>query len=131
MLPPTLRDRLAPAVLGVVVLVSGLVVHASDAVPFGDKAGDLLYAALVALGVWFLVPWVRPWLLAAVAGGWCLAVELLQLTRLPDAAAEVTPLSRLVLGSGFDPLDLVAYAVGVALVVVLVVVARRLTAGPA
>ena len=131
MLPPAVRDSVVPAVLGVVVLVCGLAVHASDAVPFGDKAGDLLYAALVALGVWFLVPSVRPWLLAVVAGGWCLAVELLQLTGLPDAAAEVTPLSRLVLGSGFDPLDLVAYAVGVGLVVALAVVVRRLTAAPA
>ncbi len=125
MLPPAVRDRAVPAIASVMVLVAGLAVHASDAVPFADKLGDLLYAGLATLGVWVLVPSIRSWQLAVVAGGWCLLVELLQLTGVPDAAADLTPLSRLVLGSGFDPLDLVAYAVGVALVVVVRSAARR------
>ncbi len=106
-------------------LVTGLAVHASDAVPFSDKLGDLLYAALMTFGVWFLAPRISSVLLAAVAGAWCLGVELLQLTGLPDAAADAVPLSRLVLGSGFDPLDLVAYVVGVVLALTVRQVAMR------
>ena len=54
-----------------------------------------------------------------------MAVELLQLTDVPRAAADRVPLARLVLGSGFDGWDLVAYAVGVLLALGGVVVTRR------
>ncbi len=90
-----------------------------------DKLGDLLYAALATFGVWLLAPRVPAVVLGGVAAAWCLAVELLQLTGLPAAAAEVTPLARLVLGSGFDAWDLPAYAVGVVAALVVVRLSRR------
>ncbi len=105
-------SRTVPLVSAALVLVLGLAVHASS-LPGADKLGDALYAALVVVGVWVLVP-TAPLRVLAVAGlGWCWAVELLQLTPVPAAAAAAFPPARLVLGAGFDPLDLVAYAAGV------------------
>ncbi|GAB4070639.1 hypothetical protein GCM10028777_36490 [Angustibacter speluncae] len=119
-----MRDRVVPALACVVTLVAGLAVAASD-LPVADKPGDLLYAALVTLGVWFLAPRAPLAVLAGVAGTWCLAVELLQLTDVPRLAADRVPLARFVLGSGFDAWDLVAYAGGVLLALGVVAVTRR------
>jgi hypothetical protein len=90
-----------------------------------DKLGDLLYAALVTFGVWLLAPRAPGVVVGGVAAAFCLAVELLQLTGLPAAAAGVTPLARLVLGSGFDAWDLPAYALGVLVALVVVRISRR------
>jgi hypothetical protein len=67
--------------------------------------------------VWWIgvvAPSARSLVRAAVAYGVCVAVELSQLYHSPaiDAVRE-TPLGGLVLGSGFDPRDLAAYALGV------------------
>jgi hypothetical protein len=52
---------------------------------------------------------------AAAAYGLCVAVELSQLYRAPWIdAIRATRAGGLVLGSGFDPRDLLAYLVGVA-----------------
>jgi hypothetical protein len=118
------RRRLVPALACVLTLVAGLAVAGSDLV-VADKLGDLLYAVLVAFGVWLLAPRARAVVIGGAAGAWCLAVELLQLTEVPAAAAEVTPLARLVLGSGFDAWDLPAYAVGVLVALVVVRLSRR------
>lgn len=48
---------------------------------------------------------------AAVAGGWCIVVELLQLSDLPARAATVFPPAVLVLGTVFDARDLLVYVV--------------------
>jgi Protein of unknown function (DUF2809) len=57
---------------------------------------------------------------ACVALGLCFAVEASQLLHAPWLdAVRATPLGHLVLGSGFDPRDLAAYAAGVLLGVVL------------
>jgi hypothetical protein len=119
------RRRLVPALACVLTLVAGLTVAGSDLV-VADKLGDLLYAVLAAFGVWLLAPRARAVVvIGGAAGAWCLAVELLQLTEVPAAAAEVTPLARLVLGSGFDAWDLPAYAVGVLVALVVVRLSRR------
>lgn len=106
------------------MLVAGLAVAGSDLV-VADKPGDLLYAALATFGVWLLAPHAPAVVLGGVAAVWCLAVELLQLTGLPAAAAGLTPLARLVLGSGFDAWDLPAYAVGVLVALGVVRLSRR------
>lgn len=60
------------------------------------------------------LPLVRRMVRAFLAIGICVAVELSQLYHVPwlDAIRATTP-GHLVLGSGFDARDLVAYAVGV------------------
>ncbi len=119
-----MRARVVPTLACLVTLVAGLAVHAGPSNAFSDKAGDVLYAALATLGVWWLAPPAPRRLLGAVAFAWCLCVELLQLTGIPRAAADVLPASRLVLGTGFDALDLPAYAVGVVLALAVVTAVR-------
>lgn len=86
-----------------------------------DHAGDVLWATAVLLGLALLWPrWPVPGL-AAVAGLIALAVELQQLYQpqwLVDFRARRLP--GLVLGRGFLWADLVAYALGVGLGVVIV-----------
>ncbi len=98
---------------------------AGSDVVVADKLGDLLYAALATFGVWLLTPRAPAGVVGGVAAAWCLAVELLQLTGIPAAAAVVTPLARLVLGSGFDVWDLPAYALGVLVALGVVLLSRR------
>lgn len=77
-----------------------------------DLAGGILYAVLIYLLVAFLAPRARPSVVAVIAAAWCLMVELLQLTDIPRHAAATFAPARLVLGTSFAALDLVAYAAG-------------------
>ena len=90
------------------------------------NAGDALYATMTYWGLALLAPRARPRSLAATATGWCFAVELAQLYHAPAIdTVRATRLGALVLGSGFRPLDLVCYVVGVGLAVALESAARR------
>ena len=120
-----LRSRVVPLVVTMVTLAAGLAVRADPSPPAADKVGDVLYAALVVVLLWLLRPDAGARTLAAVGLLWCWAVEFLQLTAVPDAVARRHPLSRLVLGSGFDPLDLLAYAAGIAAATLVVLLGRR------
>lgn len=118
------RAVLAVAAAG--TAAAGLAVHvALPASPATDGLGDVLYAVLVFLLVAFAAPRARVVAVSAVALAWCVAVELLQLTGLPGAWGSVVPPLRLVLGSGFAALDLLWYAVGVALAAGADAVLRR------
>lgn len=78
-----------------------------------DLSGGVLYASLIYVLVAFLVPTGTRITVGFWALGWCVAVELLQLTTLPSTAAHLFPPARLVLGTGFAATDLVAYFFGV------------------
>lgn len=108
------RGRLAVA--AACILVAGLAVHAFADGPVGGFAGDALYAALVAVIVAFAVPRAARWVAPVVALAFCWAIEVLQLTPLPRAIEVAVPGSYFVFGSTFQWIDLVAYAVGVAVV---------------
>ncbi|MER5353531.1 DUF2809 domain-containing protein [Kitasatospora sp. NPDC002551] len=103
------------------VAVAGLTVAAGlgvRAVAGGDAAkyaGDALYTVLLYTLVVLLAPRLRPWPAAAWAAGLSWAVELFQLTGVPDGLARRSTLARLVLGSTFNPPDLLWYLVGAAL----------------
>lgn len=73
-----------------------------------DVLRDALYTALVYLLVLLAVPTARPAVAAGTALGFSWAVELFQLTGVPEA----NPALRLVLGSTFNAPDLLWYAVG-------------------
>ncbi|MBF0814999.1 DUF2809 domain-containing protein [Microbacterium paludicola] len=107
--------RVAVAVAGALVVAAGLAVHAFAPDGFAsDAAGDALYAALIYLLGVFILPRAASWIVAAAAFGWCAAVELFQLTGLPEVwGAAFTPL-MLVFGTVFAPQDLLLYAAGVA-----------------
>lgn len=113
------RSRAACASAVLVVIAAGL---ASRRYPFllpaflGKYPGDALWALMVYCGLAFLFPAARASRLAAGALAFSCAVEVSQLYRAPwlDAIRSTTA-GHLVLGSAFSWLDLVAYAAGVAL----------------
>lgn len=120
------RRRIAAAVGAGAAVAAGLLVHVvlpdSHAT---DIAGDALYAAAVYLGLVLVAPRLHPVAVGALAAGWCVAVELFQLTGLPEQwGARFAPVT-LVLGTVFDPRDLVVYTVVVAVVLLVDLVLRR------
>ena len=99
--------RLILALAGIVVVVAGLSVHAF--------APDGFVSA----------PRWASWATGSVALAWCVAVELFQLTGLPEQwGAAFRPL-MLVFGTVFSPSDLLFYALGVAVAVVVDAAVRR------
>jgi len=103
--------------LGVVVMLVGLIVHFQGArlsANARDIIGDALWATLIASFVSVILPWRRPWQRYFTALIIFYAVELSQLSQLSALQyVRSTLLGRLVLGSGFDPRDLAAYALGI------------------
>lgn len=111
-------------ILAVVAL--GLVVRFVVAGPVGDFLGGVLYTVLIAVLVFPLVTALvrlrmpvspsalrnRHWIAAGVALAVSVAVELLQLSSIPAQLSHAFPPARLVLGTSFAPLDLVAYGAG-------------------
>lgn len=107
------RRRLALAAAAFLILVTGLVVTYATVGFVGDLVGDALYAVLIFLLVSFILVRMNSWRVAVIAILICAGIELFQLTGLPVEIATVFPPARFVLGTAFDPLDLVAYIVGV------------------
>lgn len=106
------RRRVRTALLVGVVVAVGLASHTwLPESAAADIVGDALYAALVYLLVRFIAPRALPWVIGAVAAAWCAAVELLQLTGLPDRWGAVFPPAALVFGTVFDARDLVIYVI--------------------
>jgi len=96
-------------------ITAGLTTHFLGSGPLADLAGDALYAVLVYLVIAFVFPRASMLRVGLSALSICALIELFQLTGLPAVWAEGFWPIRLVLGAGFDALDLVAYAVGVVL----------------
>lgn len=120
---PELRVRASYAVLAIATIVAGLGVHLGGApMPPAtrDVIGDALWAAMLTWWVSALVPRMALGARAALALGACCAVEVSQLYHTPALdAVRGTRLGHLVLGSGFDPRDFAAYALGVLAAAVL------------
>ncbi|NUP09751.1 MAG: DUF2809 domain-containing protein [Polyangiaceae bacterium] len=85
-----------------------------------DVMGDALWAMMIAWWVAALGPQLPPVTRSLAAVAICFAVELSQLVHTPglDAVRRSAP-GHWVLGSGFDPRDLAAYALGVAVAAVV------------
>lgn len=131
-----IHRRITFLTLACATIVVGLAVHLRGAA-FGptarDVLGDALWAMLIAWWIGVLAPRGRLVVRSAVAYAICACVELSQLYHTATLdAVRATTMGHLVLGSGFDPRDLVAYAAGVALAAVLegTVVALRMRALP-
>ena len=114
-----MRTRLVGAVLTVGSLALALGIRfARGSIldsdnPLNQVSGTILYASAVYGGALFLLPRARPLVLAALATGFCWAVEFFQLTGLPADWSAHSTLARLVLGAHFDPADLGWYLAGV------------------
>ena len=114
--PAEPRRRVALLGLAAAVIALGLLVHYLLAGDSASFAADALYAVLIALIVMVIAPRTRPTLVAGIAFVVCALIELAQLTGGPATLARAFPPAALVFGSGFAWGDLVAYTVGVLLV---------------
>jgi hypothetical protein len=115
------RTRYVALVAGTIVLGLGVHLRGSALSPVvRDVLGDALWAAMVAWGIAAVAPALRlPWR-AALALAFCFVIEFSQLVHFPSLdALRRTTAGHLVLGSGFDPRDLAAYAAGVLAAVLL------------
>jgi len=125
-----LRERTRYVVFAVGTIALGLAVHwrGSALSPvMRDVLGDALWAAMVAWIIAAIAPDLRVSWRAAAALAFCSVVELTQLWHWPALdALRRTSVGQLVLGSGFDARDLLAYAGGI-LATVLV---ERIIAAP-
>lgn len=114
---PELRARGQYLTLAIVTIALGLAVHlygSALGAAGQDFVGDTLWASMIVWWLGVLAPAVRLPVRGIVALAICFAVETSQLyhTTTLDAIRGTT-VGHLVLGSGFDPRDLVAYTVGV------------------
>ncbi len=83
---------------------------------FGSHTGDALWALMVFLGVAFLYPKMERCRLAGTALAVAYLVEALQLYQQPwIIQIRATTVGHLVLGTGYQWLDLVAYSIGIAI----------------
>ena len=127
-MPRPARRRPLAAVLLAATIAAGLAVNRwAPPTAASDIAGDELYALAAYIGLVLLFPRPRPWVVGIVAAAWCVAVELFQLTGLPERIGTAFGPAMLLLGTVFDPRDLVAYiaAVAAAAAVDAAVVASR------
>lgn len=95
-----------------VVLALGLGVRAFTGGDFAKYAGVALYATLIYALAAF---WLRPLWAALAATGFSWAIEFFQLTGIPADLSAHNTLAHLILGSTFNPPDLLWYAAGAAL----------------
>jgi hypothetical protein len=110
----TRRAALAAASAATVAL--GLAVHFRGGGAAADPAADALYAVLIYLLVALVRPRAHSVIVAAIALGFCVAIELFQLTGVPVMLSDITPLARLVFGTTFVPVDLLSYTAGVVVI---------------
>jgi hypothetical protein len=127
---PESRLRAVYAAAALATIAAGLAIHLGGTrLPpaVRDVIGDALWAVMLTWWVSALVPRLALGARAAVAFGSCCAIELSQLVHAPGLdTVRQTTLGHLVLGSGFDPRDFAAYALGVlAAVLIERVVASR------
>lgn len=127
--PPGVRPRLPFVALALGTIALGLVVHLGGAAlppSLRDPLGDALWAAMIAWWLGAAAPRARLPARSLVAVAICWAVEASQLYHAPAVdALRATTLGHLVLGSDFDPRDLAAYALGVAVAAMLERAFRR------
>ena len=112
--PRVRRAALAAASAATVAL--GLAVHFRGNSAAADPAADALYAVLIYLLVALLRPRTHSVLIGALALAFCAAIELFQLTGVPQMLSEITPLAHLGFGTTFVPADLLSYAAGVVVI---------------
>ncbi|MEU8927693.1 DUF2809 domain-containing protein [Kitasatospora sp. NPDC048545] len=120
-----LRARAVAGAAAVVTVAAGLGVRAVAGGDVAKYAGDALYTVLLYALIVLAVPRVRPVRAGVAAAALSWAVELFQLTGLPDAWGRRSTCARLVLGSTFNPPDLFWYLVGAVGAVLLHRAARR------
>ncbi|ASN39164.1 hypothetical protein CGQ24_09140 [Arthrobacter sp. 7749] len=113
--PKASTRRWVAAALVIPVIGIGLLSRFGGSGLLADVSGGLLYAVLIYVLLTVLRPRATQFSNAVIALVFCVLIELLQLTNIPAELARVFSPSALVLGTGFAPLDLLAYLMGAAL----------------
>ncbi|MFO1498985.1 MAG: DUF2809 domain-containing protein [Verrucomicrobiota bacterium] len=112
-----IATRILYGALAAGTIILGLWVHRTGAIAnpaARDMAGDALWAVMMTWLVGAILPGAGLDARCALSLGICLVVELSQLWHAPAIdSIRGTTLGHLVLGSGFDRRDLLAYALGV------------------
>lgn len=122
--------RVILTILAACVAAAGLGVHAAAPDGFvSDATADALYAVLIFLIVAFLAPRWPSWAPGAIALAWCVAVELFQLTGVPERWGIAFRPLMLVFGTVFSWWDLAAYAVGIVVVAAFDTIVRAAVRG--
>lgn len=121
--------RIVYVALALITIAIGLVVHflGTPLTPVArDVAGDVVWAAMIAWWIGVLVPRAAVAARGLAAYLVCVTVEVSQAFHTPslDAIRATTP-GHLVLGSGFGPRDLAAYAIGVGAAMLIESMTRR------
>ncbi|MGX1880552.1 ribosomal maturation YjgA family protein [Streptomyces sp. NPDC055287] len=119
------RTRLLAAVAAGFVLCAGLAVRGVADGEAAKYAGDALYTILLCTLVVLLSPATGPRVAGGIGLALSWAVECAQLTGVPAELAERSVLARLVLGSTFNAPDLLWYAVGAGLFLLIRTVVPR------
>ncbi|MGH1548325.1 DUF2809 domain-containing protein [Leifsonia poae] len=119
------RRRIVLVLAAAALIVAGLVLARTTDSAGWTFVGDALYAAMLYAVVGAVLPPSAPVVAAGIAFGASAAVEFFQLTGIPAQLATVVPGAALVLGTTFQGTDLVAYALGAALMAAADAVIRR------
>lgn len=128
-MPALSRRRTLLTLAALATVAAGLIVHGTVHSAAGGFAGDALYAVLIFLLVAVLAPRTSSAIVGGAAFALCSAVEVFQLTGVPAYLSAAIPGAALVLGSTFQWVDLLAYAIGAALAVAVDAGVRRRAAG--
>ncbi|WP_443064823.1 ribosomal maturation YjgA family protein [Streptomyces sp. NBC_00576] len=108
------RIRLVAVGAAVVTVGAGLGLRAVATGSLAKYGGDALYTVLLLTLVVLVAPRVTPLTAAASALALSWGVEFLQLSEMTAELSRRSAVTRLVLGSTFNPPDLFWYAVGAA-----------------
>jgi hypothetical protein len=117
------RRRVRYLLLAIGTIAAGLMVHLSGRFlppALRDVLGDALWAAMIVWWMGVAAPRLPLRTRGLAAFAICVAVELSQRYHTPylDALRRSLP-GHLVLGSGYDPRDFLAYAAGIVVAVVV------------
>ncbi|MEU9085366.1 DUF2809 domain-containing protein [Streptomyces sp. NPDC048357] len=126
-----IRTRLAAAAAALVVVGAGLGLRTVATGSVAKYGGDALYTVLLLSLVVLVAPRISPLRAAASALAVSCMVEFLQLSPVPADLSRRSTVARLVLGSTFNPPDLLWYSVGAAAGWLVHTAVRSLRARPA
>lgn len=118
-----MKQRMVYLLCLIVVVLAGVMSRVlRSGSPLIDKyLGDALYAMLLYLLLSLVWPGAAPWRRGLAAYALVAAIEVFQLTRIPERMAgsgnALLRLGAVVLGTRFSWLDLLAYAVGIVAIV--------------
>ncbi|MFE2143463.1 DUF2809 domain-containing protein [Streptomyces sp. NPDC059456] len=108
------RTRLAAVGAAVVTVGLGLGLRALATGSVAKYGGDALYTVLLLALVVSAAPRITPLRAAGSALAVSCLVEFLQLTQVPAELSRHSTVARLVLGSTFNPPDMLWYSIGAA-----------------